>query len=407
MEESNFAKKKEETQTQTQTPEQMREEEMAAIAAKENQQVSKDDTLKGSEPPKKWEAKKEIDKTESKSSKIKDNEVMKESDKPEEEKETIEESKPSKQEESPQVKKEPESPKEIKKGENISKNESENLKKVEPEENKKEVKDEPENSVEDEKKIEEAKPLKEEDKKHLESPKAEKEPEPKKEEETEEPEKPKEKEKIEDPKPTKKELKKAAKEAEKQERIEKARAKRAQEEANKQSAGEITDEDVPQRTVDKGWALAQATDDKKEVRVSDDSKADSSSDTTGKSKKSSWFNFSLIKREPSRFKPTINPDHPSSSPQSVDNAIKLRKAKQRYKQEMAHLRQSYEYRLGLVRQLKQELKSNFKSDQQQLHSSYQLQIHDREIGSSAEPSSESDSTRKPEVQDNKDDKAST
>ncbi|EDW76552.2 uncharacterized protein Dwil_GK15523 [Drosophila willistoni] len=266
MEESNFAKKKEETQTQTQTPEQMREEEMAAIAAKENQQVSKDDTLKGSEPPKKWEAKKEIDKTESKST---------------------------------------------------------------------------------------------------------------------------------------------AKEAEKQERIEKARAKRAQEEANKQSAGEITDEDVPQRTVDKGWALAQATDDKKEVRVSDDSKADSSSDTTGKSKKSSWFNFSLIKREPSRFKPTINPDHPSSSPQSVDNAIKLRKAKQRYKQEMAHLRQSYEYRLGLVRQLKQELKSNFKSDQQQLHSSYQLQIHDREIGSSAEPSSESDSTRKPEVQDNKDDKAST
>ncbi|XP_068151198.1 nucleolar protein 58 isoform X2 [Drosophila tropicalis] len=361
--------------------------------------------------------KKKIDKSESKSSKMKDNEVTKESDKSEDEKETkVDDSQPSKQEESPQVKKQPERPKE-KKGEKILKKEGENLKKddqnlkkVEQEENKKDdpqIKDEPENSVEDEKKIEEVKPSKEEDKKELESPKEEKETEPKKKEQTEEPEKSKEEEKKEDSKPSKKDLKKAAKDAEKQERLEKARAKKAQEEASKQNVEEITDEDIPQRTVDKGWALAQAVDDKKEVKVTDDSRADSSSEQTGKSKKNSWFNFSLIKREPSRFKPTINPEHPSGSPQSVDTSLKARKAKQRYKQELAHLRQSYEYRLGLVKQLKHELKSNFKSDQQQLHSNYQLQIHDKEIGPSAERSSESDSGRKPEVQDDKDDKAST
>ncbi|XP_016963954.1 uncharacterized protein LOC108033839 [Drosophila biarmipes] len=57
-------------------------------------------------------------------------------------------------------------------------------------------------------------------------------------------------------------------------------------------------------------------------------------------------------------------------PRSVVVAILQRTAKAEYKRKMTILRENYNYRLGLIKQLKHDMKNNFKSEAQQLYCNY-------------------------------------
>lgn len=51
-------------------------------------------------------------------------------------------------------------------------------------------------------------------------------------------------------------------------------------------------------------------------------------------------------------------------------AILQRSAKQQYKRKMTILRENFTYRLGLLKQLKHDIKNNYRSEAQQLYLEY-------------------------------------
>lgn len=53
-------------------------------------------------------------------------------------------------------------------------------------------------------------------------------------------------------------------------------------------------------------------------------------------------------------------------------AILQQSAKQQYKRKITLLRENFSYRMGLIKQLKHDIKTNFKSEAQQLYFNYHV-----------------------------------
>lgn len=62
----------------------------------------------------------------------------------------------------------------------------------------------------------------------------------------------------------------------------------------------------------------------------------------------------------------------SSTPRILMAAIIQQTAKQQFKRKITLLRENYSYRMGLIKQLKQDVKNNFKSEAQQLYFKYHV-----------------------------------